>query len=86
MLLFTTAEPPATGGAAIEFFPFTGVEDSDFPCCTGALDPVGAGEKVFVALAYDGLGCCAGTAVKGDDVPEEEEAAAVAELAALAGF
>lgn len=92
ILLFTTAAPPALGaGADIVFFPFTA--EFALPCCAGTLAPaadeldsVGAGEEVFVAaLAYDRIGSCAGTAVRGDVFPGAEDAAAVADWAAFAG-
>ena len=43
----------------------------------------GAGEAVFVALAYDLTGSCAGTAPDGGDVVPE---AALGALVALSGF
>lgn len=72
--------------------PFTG---DSLPCCTGAPGPVSDGpeavefaawEKVLVALAYERLGSWAGTAVKGDDVPEADVEAALAVLAAVGWF
>lgn len=73
--------------------------DSEFiwPCCTGAEAPVvevplillesfAEEDWVLVALAYDGLGSCAGTAGRGDDFPEAFCEAALTGVAALSKF
>lgn len=68
---------------------FTGDAVFGLPCCAGVGAPAvvgGVGVAVFVALAYERTGGCAGTAACSGDVVPEAEGAALADCAALSGF
>lgn len=97
LLLLAIAVAPTAGTAGgTTFFPFTGDMEFAFPCCgaepptaTGGVLEAIAGDWIcfFVALAYvERAVGCAGTAARGDVVPEADDEAAVADCATLMGL
>jgi len=96
-LLAMAGAPTAGTAGGIAFLPFTGEIEVGLPCCTGAAPPTATGGVLdaiagdwicfFVALAYvERAVDCAGTAARGDVVPETDEEAAVADCTALMGL